>query len=219
MHGNVQDSIGYYERKKPSSAENQHCVEIQSIDNSVELQTSLADLSAMVEKGFVSQIRDKAFPPKHHYEREDSDESDSQCDNRVRVAAAEYILSMAEAGNENAIAAILDNIDDFFLLADMKSLGETSVLALARLQRQDYGAMRGNSEEIALLVEKLSVSPESNESVNAAVELFSFAEQGDSQASAAIVENIALFLSGMGQAGIFRGKLRSASQALRGFID
>jgi hypothetical protein len=201
-------------------AEIQHPMEVEINDNSVELQKSLAELRAFVENGFVSKIRDKAFPPIHACaDSEPKEKHHLQCDNLVSVAAAEYLLNMAEAGNENAIAAILDNIDRFFLLANMKSLGESSVLTRARLQRQDYGAMHGNSEQIALLVEKLYVSPESNDSVNAAVQLFSYAEQGDSQASAAIVENITLFLSAMGQAGIFRGKLRSASQALRGFID
>jgi hypothetical protein len=204
--------------KNQVDTENQLSLEVQINDKSVELQQALAELGAMVENGFVSKIRDKAFPPKHANE-DQRRKTHFECDHLVSVAAAEYLLSMAEAGDENAITAILDNMDDFFLLTDMKALGESSVLALARLQSQDYGAMHGNSGQIAVLVEMLSVAPGSNESINAAVQLFSFAEQGDSRASAAIVENIAVFLSAMGQAGIFRGKLRSASQALRGFID
>ncbi len=133
-----------------TASENQLTVEVHSNDNSVELQKALAELRALVESGFVSQIRDKAFPPKHTQEQ--TRKCDLQCEDLVSVAAAEYLLSMAEAGNENAISAILDNIDRFFLLTDMKSLGESSVLARARLQRQEHGAMHGNSEQIALLV-------------------------------------------------------------------
>ena len=153
-------------------------------------------------------------------------------------------MAIATKGDENATEAVLHNLDTFFLLTGMESLGTRSALACASLKERDHGALVGNAERVTVLTNILSGSNEDPESCNtelslgsapraaespnqteetakvvAAVELLTLAEKGDPQASMAIIQNLTPFLASIGQAGIFRGKLRSASQALRGFID
>ena len=214
--------------KKYQTPENETIAALRSV-SPASLSQNQKMLVELVEKGYISKLRDIAFPPKDSAAHEAQDEE-------IRILATKSLMDIARDGDQTAVSVILENLDEFFLFAGMDSLGSSSAQICARLEQQDHGITFGNSELVAQLVEQLSsvhghesgtsienmppfTSSASGPAVKAAMELLVLAENGDPQASTAIVQHLASFLSGLGQAGIFRGKLRSASQALKGFVD
>jgi hypothetical protein len=186
------------------------------------VKRAMEELTLLSEMGFVSKIRDIAFPPERPMRgvlaRPPIADTARASLPEVRAAAAEALLQLAQGGNENATLAIAENLDDFFSLAGLGPLGERSAAALSEMQERDYGLTRAKTPNLVELVSDMRSDPQSAEAVYAATQLLRLAEQGDGMASTAIVRNIDAFLAGVTRAGIFRGQIRSASQALRGFI-
>lgn len=187
----------------------------------LELQRDLDELKVLAEHGFISKLREAAFPQEDFMHEVLEAEAIDPDRKKVREAAAEWLFKLSLEDNDKAARAAAVNLSQFCLLTGKADLDARAKRRIAEQHAAEYKAPPPEPDEqlcetlrdaLETFVDDDGEVPEEQKvrRRDASKRLAELVEAGDTAAEDAVLDDAKSFLQGLYDAGLLSDKTLKA---------